>query len=430
LRHWRFPFKTDCSMIFLHGLLLAGIVYYVFKNSRVEDKFLFWSAWLFRVMMGIAVGLIYTYYYNANDTWHFFEDAKTLSALARTNFSEYIKFLFAGNSEDSIWQTLFYTQERSLFLVKLISVLAFLGNDNYWTCVLYFSTISFLAVWTLFATITKHFEKTKLAAALAFLFLPSVVFWSSGLVKETLALAGIFWMSAVFLKFLKKDKISWIQILIGFLLLIAAWSLKYYWTALFLIVLSTTWIIYIAQRFAALKSFWWLAWGMVFIIICTLASQAHPNFYFSRFLEVIVTNHEAFVQISKPDGIIHFDNLRANWWSMIINSPVALASGLFRPWIGEAKGLTGFIAALENLFMLILLIGTLFRTSWKIESKLLVTSLIVYIVLLCILLALSTPNFGTLSRYRVGFLPFFVFLIANRNPIIEFFQRRVPFLNR
>jgi hypothetical protein len=52
------------------------------------------------------------------------------------------------------------------------------------------------------------FRKRQTAAALAFLFFPSVVFWSSGLVKETLALAGIFWMSTIFLRFLKGEKIS------------------------------------------------------------------------------------------------------------------------------------------------------------------------------------------------------------------------------
>jgi hypothetical protein len=43
-----------------------------------------------------------------------------------------------------------------------------------------------------------------------------------------------------------------------------------------------------------------------------------------------------------------------------------------------------------------------------------------YCIVLCVFLALSTPNLGTLSRYRVGFLPFLIFLLAYRNPLIDF----------
>jgi hypothetical protein len=48
-------------------------------------------------------------------------------------------------------------------------------------------------------------------------------------------------------------------------------------------------------------------------------------------------------------------------------------------------------------------------------------------MLLAIFLALSTPNFGTLSRYKIGFFPFLVFLTLYKNPllgkIMQFTQR-------
>jgi hypothetical protein len=49
----------------------------------------------------------------------------------------------------------------------------------------------------------------------------------------------------------------------------------------------------------------------------------------------------------------------------------------------------------------------------------LVFSVIVYVSLLCIFLSLSTPNFGTLSRYRVGFISFFFLLVAGRHPLLN-----------
>ncbi|MCW5909804.1 MAG: hypothetical protein KIT62_01960 [Cyclobacteriaceae bacterium] len=405
-------------MIVLHGLVLLGLMIYFFKRTA-DDKLLFWSAWILRLIMGILVGLVYTYYYDANDTWNFFEDAKTLAALARADLPGYLSFLFTGNPDHAIWQSLIYQEERSLFFVKALSLLAWISGGSYWICSLYFSTISFAAAWILFRTVIRYFEKAKPAAALSFLFFPSVVFWSSGLVKETLALAGIFWMSAFFLRWLKGDRITLIQFLITFAALWFAWKLKYYWTALFVaVVLTSVLTSLIQRRKEGLKSYWGIVWVILLVTGCAVASQVHPNFYFSRFLEVIVNNHDEFAQISKPGVLIHFYNLQPDWWSMVLNSPWALISGLFRPWLGEANSLTGLLAAIENLLLLTLAVSACFRKSWKTGHTLLLTTVITYMVLLCVLMALSTPNLGTLSRYRVGFLPFFVFVISYGNPLL------------
>ncbi|QLH34142.1 MAG: hypothetical protein HWD62_18650 [Cyclobacteriaceae bacterium] len=136
-------------------------------------------------------------------------------------------------------------------------------------------------------------------------------------------------------------------------------------------------------------------------------------------LEVILSNHNAFVKISNPETLIQFSNLRPDWWSIVMNAPLAIVSALFRPWLGEANGLTGFMAAIENFALTILFIGAFFRKTWKTTDGLLVTAVVVYVLMECVLMAISSPNLGTLSRYRVGFLPLFVFAISYKNPLIE-----------
>jgi hypothetical protein len=46
-------------------------------------------------------------------------------------------------------------------------------------------------------------------------------------------------------------------------------------------------------------------------------------------------------------------------------------------------------------------------------------SVVLYVVALCVFLALSTPNFGTLSRYRISFLPLLFLLITIENPLVK-----------
>jgi hypothetical protein len=101
--------------------------------------------------------------------------------------------------------------------------------------------------------------------------------------------------------------------------------------------------------------------------------------------------------------------------------PAALFSGLFRPFVVEADTALQFLVSFENLLLVVLFTSALTNMRKLIGSKhrILLFSIIVYTVLLCTFLALSAPNFGTLSRYRVGFLPIFLLLLTIENPLIN-----------
>lgn len=415
-------------MIFLHAFILLAIVWLFFKRTGTDNLFIFWSALAFKMLMGVSLGLVYLYYYTANDTWLFFNDAAVLANYAHENFGQFIKFLWNSNSSVDIWNELSNTQVRSLFLVKIISLFSLVTGNNYWISALYFSLISFFASWNLFKVMSRHFPQGGTAAVIAFLFFPSTVFWSSGLVKETLALAGIYFITTVFVKGLKSEKLFWWEWLLVIFSFYVAWSLKYYWTALFVVVVTTSVLFHFLQkRILIIDRFKIISWLLIFILLSGVISQSHPNFYLSRFLQVLITNHNDFVAISKDTGLIHYNNLTANWPSILINSPWAIVSGLFRPFIWEATGASSWLAAIENLFLVVFTGAVFFRKKVESGNTLLLVSALVYIVLLCMFLAMSTPNLGTLSRYRVGFLPFFIFIIAYRNPLLIYLFDRIRF---
>ncbi len=86
------------------------------------------------------------------------------------------------------------------------------------------------------------------------------------------------------------------------------------------------------------------------------------------------------------------------------------------------------IAAVENTIILLLSLVALANLKKLVQSpeRLLLFSIVVYVALLCLFLTLSTPNYGTLVRYRVGFLPFYILLIAMENRL---FNSAITFLN-
>src|SRR5690606_30639556 len=152
-------------------------------------------------------------------------------------------------------------------------------------------------------------------------------------------------------------------------------------------------------------------WFSVFIVLFVVVSQTHPNFYLSRFVSVISENHDKIVASSPAENVIHYNNLHNSWTSLATNSPLALFSGLFRPLIFEAHSVASAVYALENLFLLVVFVAWLIRPRWNRDAHLLLLAAIVSCIILCVFLSLSTPNFGTLSRYRIGFIAVFVMLV-------------------
>ena len=413
----------------LHFLVILTLAFFYFRRSGLDNPVLFWFSFAWKILMGVALGLLYIYYYSANDTWLFFQDATILARYAEQNFSGYLNFLFTDSGNSEIWNQLVNSQERSVFLIKIISVFSLITQHNYWACAAYFSLISFVASWYLFSVIVENFEESKPAAALAFLLFPSISFWSAGLIKESLALAGLYFIASTFVKVLLKKNIKWAEIIASVICFWVAWNLKYYWAALFGAVMLTSLIVFFsAHKIDSISRHKEVSWLMVFVLLCAGVSLLHPNFYLSRVLSVLVTNHDDFVRISDPDAIIHYNQLHDSWWSILSNSPLALFSGVLRPFVWEASGVTEIIAAFENLVIALLIFSSALRWKRPIMNKMLLLSVLVYVVLLCVFLALSTPNFGTLSRYRVGFLPFLIFIVSNRNPLLVYLTNRFLFL--
>jgi hypothetical protein len=414
----------EIAVAILNITVIFLIAYWAQKKYVPASFKLYWSALLLKVISAILLGLLYKFYYIGGDTWTFFARATDLSALAKEDFSQYLKIFFSSYDTSTVGHLL-YVHDRSAVFNKLLSILCLITQDNYWVSSAYMALFSFFAAWFLYVQVINYLNNSKIAAAFALFFFPSIVFWSSGLLKESLALSGLYFLTAVFLKFIHRTKISWVEWGLVLISLVFCWWLKYYWTALFLVVLITSVIsAYLKNKKSLTKLQFNLLWLFLFLLICSVASFAHPNFFPNRLVEVLVSNHNQFVKISRPENLIHYYQLQPTWWSALYNSPLALFSGLFRPFFWEASNSLSLVYAVEN-FILLLLTLSFVVSSKSMTRRTWLLPILTYCFLLCILLALSTPNFGTLSRYRIGFLPFLVFALMYCNPLIYYLKKKI-----
>jgi hypothetical protein len=408
-------------VIFVANMLILFAVAFMIGKKESSSRLVFWSAYFFKIGAGLFIGWLYRYYYTTGDTFDYFKEASRMTELAQENFSAYLRFLWSSEVDIHSFRNLNLGQPRALFFTKFVSFIGLITNNNYWLTTCYFSLISFASAWSLVREIKRMCSSLSIEVTFAFLFFPSIVVWSSGLIKESLAMAGLFFIVKIFLRLWSNEKVSPGEWAIFPLSLWVLWSLKYYFMAVLLPVIVTELFMkrVIAKRLGPRPIAYGLLWVTCFILPLVLITLLHPNFYPERFLDVIVSNHDLFVSISKPDEVIRFSSLNADAASILRNAPNAFFSGTFRPFFWEATNALQLAAALENMLLLLLVPGFVIGLVKSSKISPLVWPTFLYCLLLVIFLALSTPNFGTLNRYRVGFLPFLVLLLTYNNFFIS-----------
>lgn len=400
-------------LLIVNVCLMTWLSWSIFQREAGEQTKVYWWALALRVLGGVALGLLYFFHYGVGDTLSYWEDGNQLASLFRESPGLVAQFYWDESASPEVINALQQQTPRSIFFVKICGGLAWITGGNYWLMATWLSLFSFAGTWSLFRRITHFFPEAVTAAAISLLFFPSIVFWSAGLIKESLGLAALCILAGGSLSIIRGQRVSIAESLLLLVSLWVGWNLKYYWIGIFLpAVFPVVALALLARRFPWPRRFDLVAWVCLFGALLFVATHTHPNFYASRFLEVIYQNNLEFTRMSAPPRIVQYLNLEPEAASILMNAPAALLAGLFRPFVWEAFNALSWIAAIENLVLLILVLQAVvsLREVFRSESRVLLLSTMTYVVLLITFLALSTPNFGTMSRYRIGALPFAVML--------------------
>lgn len=364
-----------------------------------------------KILCGWLVGVLYLYYYDGGDTWNYFKDGVTLGRLFQESGKDYaLSWVDASYLPSSLT---YLNQPRAMLMSHLVSLGCIVTQNNYWFIATYFSMLGFAGLWYLGQTICRLFTASRLAVGIALFAYPSFVFWSAGILKETIAMGLISVIVAWSLQFYYQREPHRYQLWkypgwIGAAYLL--WVIKYYYAAVLLPIVIA---LILAKRIRRANGYLIPKALCIFVLLVLTATLLHPNLGLYRIMEVVVKNQEAFLRISDPANVIHFNNLEATWQSMLLNAPLAWFSSWFRPLAGETNTILQHIAGLENWVVLGISIVALVKLARfkKIPSDHLVWILggFIYALLLGILLAFSSPNFGTLIRYKVAYAPFLVY---------------------
>lgn len=411
--------------------ILIIIIFLVSKSRQLKRiganpsyKYYLWGIWM-KIIGGMAVCLIYILYYGFGDTMNYYNDCVVMVNMFFKSPSSLWQILTGFNPEvwyefDDVTGYMVYLGDHHAVVVdKLCWILCLVTFKSFLGMTILLAWISYSAIWRLYQVFVREFPKLSKEFAIALLFIPSVFFWGSGLLKDTITFASICLFASSFsILVTRKENIikNILLLIISSLLLI--WIKPYIFFAL--LPGSILWFGGI-QIFRVNNHLVKSLTTPLLITISLLSGYFMLNMM-SGFLgeyslenvldKAVLTQNDLkseYYQGSSFD-IGNFDPTVAG---ILSRMPSAINAALFRPYIWETYNLTMLMSGIENLVLLVftvyltikLKVYNLFRLMFR--HRILFFT-VYFSIFFSFSVGLTTSNFGSLVRYKIPAIPFFL----------------------
>lgn len=416
--------------IYIGIMILIAMIFRSRYEHQDDRKYFIWGL-LVKLFGALAFAIIYVYNYRGGDTINYWYSAKSLVNLASHDFDAFWNIMLGSMDIEHLSAFtrdtgyVYYRRDPQAFAVNRFMVpFVFLGAKHFLLSTITLAFCMYLIVFRFYRFLTRLYPESRKIAAISVLFVPSVVFWSSGILKDSLTFAfSLLSIVSIYNLLIKPN--NWIRYLIylifsAFIIISIKPYIFYALLAASLVWLLASYTRRFQSRFIRVVVMPMFAVG--FIIL--------GFFAFSRLGETVGGEYSNFESMAERAYIIQ-DDLKRDYYGgnsfdigtfeptlsgMLSKSPQAVMAGLYRPFIWEAGSILMIFSGLENIVLMILTILILFRVGiFKLLRHLLndpfMLFSIVFGVVMAFFIGLTTANFGALVRYRIPLLPMFIFVL-------------------
>jgi hypothetical protein len=394
-------------------------------KKHPEYKY-FLSGYLAKVIGGIIFGLVYFYHYGGGDTIMYFYSSVATVKLALSSPLDYLHVIFGDNTPEN--RNLFnsetgwpydyvYSDQRTWMVIRLLSPLVMLTFKSYLVTTVVLASVAYIGVWRCFRMFVGYFPGQMASLAVCFLFVPSVIFWGSGVSKDTFTLSGTcYFICAVDLWFFKKER-NLRTFLTGTLSAALVIYVKPY---IFMALMPSMllWVLYarITGIRNTLVKFVVIPFGFLMLVGGTIVFLSGLGDKLGKFsldnavTTAVLTNKDMTKNIEYGTNYFDIGEMDGTWSGLLSKAPIAVFAAMFRPHLGEVRNVVMLISALENAWLLWMVVATVlkgrivFVPSFVLGNPIVLMCLS-FSVVFAFVIGISTPNFGALVRFKIPMLP-------------------------
>lgn len=400
----------------LYFLLFAFIIYKC-RFFRIDPIPSFWNVVFFGIKVAASYSLyvVYTRIYSnreMSDIFKFFDDSEAFFRLAKVAPKDFFlnllgwadDFNYGGKYADWMNNWLhpygnrMYNDNR--MMIRIHTLLRFFSGGNYHVHSVFFAFFSFMGL-QFIAKSFAQFVQTNFRWMYASLFLfPSLLFWGSGCLKETIVILQLGVFTYAFFKI--NQQFKW-KYGLAILLSILAILLTKFYLLMVLIPCAVAYWIVCRNATVPIKTYGMVV--VVFALSAVVLSFLYPAVDFSRLL---ISKQHGFVNVgveTLSGSLISTYKISNSWWGIISFLPIAWYRVIFLPWPIGGSGLE-IIAGIENLALLVFAFWRLRKIQRRSFTNAFCFALL-FIILLYTIIGITVPVMGAMVRYKV---PAFLFL--------------------
>jgi hypothetical protein len=412
----------DKLLLLLYVSLFLWLFY---KNGKTQPapfgKWFMPLLFLFKLACGILAYQIHYTFYGGGDIATFYSSTEKLKYILFNHYEVFWDVFWLSNidkPEVYFWvDKIAYWEMDNKWLIpndiRFITRILFVFNlaslGNYFSMMAILSAISLSALNGYFRFLKWLAPNEEKLALWAAYLIPSVLFWSSAVLKESFAISAIGFTLYFIFRLSEKFKPKYIPGLL--IALISLVLVKAY-----LIISLLPPLVYLLVVSA--KKYW-----NKLVVFCTTILLFGVAFLFNylitpsfNFFEVLQKRQIEFDQLGKERANSYFEiKLFDTKWDLISYAPKANLNTWFQPQVFEqAISYVYYLQIAETLIIYIFVITgiTALLKYRKAPSKKQLNAIFfcfLAVIFLGTLIGSTVPVQGAISRYKAPFMPFFAF---------------------
>lgn len=416
-------------------LIVLYSVAYVIRPlvSDQTNRRYFFPALTAKIAGALALGVIYQFYYDGGDTfmYHTYGSRLVWNTFVDSPLDGVKLFFASSKNPGDVYQyasqIYLFRDPNSYAIIRISAFFDLITFSTYSATACLFAVFSFIGSWQFYLTFYKQFPELHGRLAIAAFFIPSVFFWGSGILKDSITL-GCLGMATyqIFVIFIQR-KFRWynvLQLLVSLFLIfsIRKFILQAYLPAVIL------WIG--ASQVYRIRTVMLRLMVVPFVVAILVGSAYYTVLKIGEDDERYAVGRLATTARVTAYDIRYWSGrfagsgyslgeLDGSLGSMIRLAPQAINVSLFRPYLWEVKNVLMLFSAVESMALLmagLYVLGKKRSLILSVFSDPNILFTLSFAIVFAFAIGVSTYNFGTLARYKVPLLPFFVtglILISN-----------------
>lgn len=290
---------------------------------------------------------------------------------------------------------------------------AVLISKSYHVMKVTWSLLGFFAIYLIYRAATFYLGRRDVRMLYLIGLFPGILFWSSILGKDPLTLLGIAAYTIGVIGWYRQRRIRWLLVLIAGLLFAA--SMRVWLGAIFMLPLVLL----------MLRDANWtrriLVGGLAIVAFGFAFSLSLDKFHIDSAEEAVTQTNSISQSWAYGGSAQKISGGLNSFGDIVLFMPIGMFSALFRPLPGEIGSAFGFLASLENMYLLWLLGVIIVRSRWHrvFKDPLLLWAALLVLTWSSVYGIASYQNLGTAVRFKLQIEPILLLLLvrlAQRNP--------------